>query len=167
MRVERRVRRRSDGRFDLRLPTHERTLLRSLRGQLEELLGRGDDPAVGRLFPPAYENDPERQSEYESLVRGDLTAQRRKALEVVESTLDADQLDEEQLTAWLSALNDLRLVLGTKLDVSEEMDIETIEDDHPDAQLYAIYYYLGWLEEQVVEELAAGIDPAGPDGASS
>ncbi len=51
-----------------------------------------------------------------------------------------------------SALNDIRLVIGTKLDVSEDPSFE-ISDDDPDAPAFAIYAYLGWLLEQVVDAL--------------
>ncbi len=61
---------------------------------------------------------------------------------------------------WLGAINALRLALGTRLDVTEDDPIE-IPDSDPRVGAYALYYYLGWLEEQVVAELAAGVDPAG------
>jgi hypothetical protein len=150
------------GDFELRIPTHEREILSALPSRLRELLG-SDDPAVGRLFPPAYEDDPARQTDYENLVRGDLTAQRLRSLEIMEETLRSDRLDEEQVGAWLGALNDLRLVLGTKLDVDEDMDPDDISDTDEQAPAYALYYYLGWLEEQIVAELAAGLGPAGTD----
>jgi hypothetical protein len=151
-----------EGDFELRFPTHEREILSALPSRLRELLG-SDDPAVGRLFPPAYEDDPVRQTDYENLVRGDLTAQRLRSLEIMEETLRSDRLDEEQVGAWLGALNDLRLVLGTKLDVDEDMDPDDISDTDEQAPAYALYYYLGWLEEQIVAELAAGLGPAGTD----
>src|SRR3546814_12045240 len=53
------------------------------------------------------------------------------------------EVDEEQLGAWLTALNDIRLVLGTILDVSE--DVVQVEEDDPDAPTYAVYDYLGFL----------------------
>ena len=162
MHPQRRIRRTRQGDFELRIPTEEREILAGLPSRLRELLG-SDDPAVGRLFPPAYENDPVRQAEYENLVRGDLTAQRLRSLEIMDETLRSDRLDEEQLSAWLGALNDLRLVLGTKLDVDEDMDPDDISDTDEQAPAYALYYYLGWLEEQIVAELAAGIDTAGTE----
>ena len=70
-----------------------------------------------RLFPTAYHDDPERDREYQQLVRDELLERRLAALATVEATAAADELDEEQLTGWLTALNDLRLVLGTRLDV--------------------------------------------------
>jgi hypothetical protein len=140
----------------LRLPQQERELLRSLPGQLRELLGT-DDPALRRLYPPAYEDQPDQQREYDRLVRGDLTRERVEALEVVERTIDAPRLTEEELMAWLGALNDLRLVLGTRLEVTEEMYEVGLPEDDPRATAFGLYAYLGWLQEQVVEALAQGL----------
>jgi hypothetical protein len=146
------VKRTRRGDFELRLPREERTLFRTLPRQLRELLS-SDDPALERLFPPAYPDDADLQSEYEGLVRGDLLQQRLSSVELMEQTIDSSRLDEEQLLAWLSALNDLRLVLGTKLGATEDTDPEEIPEEDPRAATYALYYYLGWLEEQVVEAL--------------
>jgi hypothetical protein len=155
-----RIERTRRGDFRLRLPPEERALLRSLPGQIEALLD-SDDPSVRRLFPPGYADDPELEAEYRRLVRGDLLAQKREALRTVEETVDAERLSEEQLTEWLGALNDLRLVLGTRLDVTEDMYEEGFPEKDPRAPAFAVYGYLGWLEEQVVESLAGGLDPAG------
>lgn len=152
----RRVSRARDGTFRLRLSPEERDLLRSLPGQLRALLD-ADDPALERLFPPAYPDDPELETEYAGLVRDDLRKQRATSLEVMESTLDADRLDEEELAAWLGALNDLRLVLGTRLGVTEEMYEQGFPEEDPEAPRYALYQYLGWLEEQVVAALAESV----------
>ena len=151
-----RVQRTRRGHFRLRLPRREREVLRSLPGQLRQLLGTGD-PALRRLYPPAYEDQPDRQEEYDRLVRGDLTRERVEALEVIERTIDASRLTEEELTAWLGALNDLRLVLGTRLEVTEEMYEEGLPEDDPRATAFGLYAYLGWLQEQVVEALAQGL----------
>jgi uncharacterized protein DUF2017 len=144
------------GDFRVRLPRAKRDLLRSLPGQLREVLGT-DDASLRRLFPPAYADDPQREAEFRDLVRDELLAEKRAALRVVEETADADRLTEEQVTAWLAALNDLRLVLGTKLDVTEEMYEEGLPDRDPRAASFAVYGYLGWLEEQVVAALASGL----------
>jgi hypothetical protein len=150
-----RVKRTRRGDFELRLPVGERELLRSLPEQLRQALPT-DDAGVGRLFPPAYMDDPEREAEYRRMVRQDLVAEHLQALEVMEETIDAKRLSEEQLTSWLGALNDLRLVLGTRLNVSEETYQEEMDPEAPDTPAYALFFYLGWLEEQIVEALAAG-----------
>lgn len=153
------IERTSDGDFMLRLSPEERDVLRSLPTQLIEILGT-DDPALRRLRPPAHPDDPEMETEYRELVGGELDHQRRRALEVMASTIDAERLDEEQITAWLTSLNDLRLVLGTRLDVTEDTYDEGIPERDPRAPAFAIYLYLGWLEEQVVAALAASLPPA-------
>ncbi len=161
-RLQRRVRRTRRGDYELRIPRVEREILRSLPGELRAVLS-SDDPTLERLFPPAFGDDVVRNAEFEELVRGDLVAQRMGSIEVMEATIDADRVDEEQLLAWLGAINDLRLVLGTRLDVTED-DPPEVPDDDPRVGAYALYYYLGWLEEQVVAELAAGVDPTGTAG---
>lgn len=155
-RLTRRVERTRRGRYRLRLPRQEREILRSLPDQLRKLLGT-DDPALRRLFPPAYTDDPARQKEYEGLVSPELTRERLDALAIVERTVDASQLSEEETTAWLGALNDLRLILGTRLEVTEELYEEGLPEDDPRSPAFALFAYLGWLEEQIVEALASGL----------
>lgn len=144
--LRRPVKRSKSGRYQLRLSKDERDLLRSLPEQLNAILEE-DDPRLRRLFPPAYADDPERDAEYQRLMREDLLDRHRAALETMAHTIDADSLDAEQLTAWLGTLNDFRLVLGTQLDVSED-------DIGADTPEYVVYHYLSYLEEAVVEALA-------------
>ena len=151
-----RVRRTRRGDFELRLPREERALLKSLPTQLRDLLN-SDDPSLRRLFPPAYDDDPDREAEYRSLVRDDLLAQKREALEIVEQTVEARRVNEEQLTAWMGAINDLRLVLGTRLDVTEDLYEEGLPDGDARAPVFGVYAYLGWLEEQIVVALAENL----------
>jgi hypothetical protein len=163
---KRRVARTRAGTYDLRLPAPERALLANLVEQLRELLLAGtDDPSLRRLFPTAYHDDAARDQEYQQLVRDELLERRLTALATVEATLEAGSLDEGELTAWLTALNDLRLVLGTRLDVSE--DLVELDEDDPDAPALAVYGYLGVVLDDVVEALAGGLPPptGGPPGA--
>lgn len=146
-----RIRRGRDGLYRLRLPKEERALLQGLPRQVLELVAAGD-PSTHRLFPPAYLDDEEAEAEYRDLMRDQLLDHHRHALEIMEETLDADRLDEEQLLAWLSALNDLRLVLGTRLDVTEDMRPPAPGD--PNAPALQLYGYLTWLQATVVELLS-------------
>jgi Domain of unknown function (DUF2017) len=149
------LRRTRRGDFELRLTKGERDILRSLPGQLRDALPT-DDLGVARLFPPAYGDDPEREADYQQLVHGDLMEEHLEALRVMEETIDAKRLTEEQVTAWLAALNDLRLVLGTRLQVTEESYEQELDPEDPSAPARALFFYLGWLEDQVVEALAGG-----------
>ena len=50
----------------------------------------------------------------------------------LEASLEADELTEAELVGWMNAINSLRLVLGTRLDVSEDDDPRRVADDDPD-----------------------------------
>ena len=151
-RLGRRIRRNRKGQFELRLPPQEKEMLRALPGQLLEALEAEPSPDLRRLFPPAYSQDPEAESEYRQLMGGELLERHREALRVMAASLDLPQLDEGQLTAWLTGLNELRLVLGTRLDVTEDQRLPTPDD--PRAPVFALYGYLSWLQEQAVEALS-------------
>jgi hypothetical protein len=142
------------GDFRVRLLPQERTLLRGLPNRLRELLGTAD-PSVARLFPPAYPDDPAAAEEYDRLVRGELVDGKLAALRLLEQTADAETLDSEQLGAWLGALESLRLVLGTQLDVTEETYGVPLDARHPQAPELALYGWLSWLQEEVVAALAS------------
>jgi hypothetical protein len=152
----RRVKRSRKGGFDLRLPESERQLVTSLVGQLRRVLTGDDvaaDPGMRRLFPSAYADDAARDAEYREMVHDDLLAARLGALDVVEATVGASNVDEAQLLAWMGAINDLRLVLGTRLDVSEETAFDADPED-PDAPALAVYQYLSFLLESIVDALS-------------
>ncbi len=145
------IRRTRSGRYSVNLADHERNLLRILPEQLRAILTDADDPGLRRLFPPAYSSAEhhEEQAEFRRLMTEDLVARHREALDVLESTADADELTAEQLDGWMRSLNSIRLVLGTRLDVTEEDDLTThLTDEH------ALYYFLGYLQECVVAALS-------------
>jgi hypothetical protein len=147
------VKRLRSGRYQLRLDSEERELLRGLPTQLRQLLGTSD-PSLLRLFPTAYTDDPKREAEYQQLMREDLLERHRGALEVMEETIDAAELDEEQLVAWMKAVNQMRLVLGTRLEVTEDLYDEGMDSNDPRAPAFALYSYLGFLQEHIVQALS-------------
>jgi len=135
----------------------ERDVLRTLPGQLRALLTGTDvaaNPDLRRLFPPAYPDDPEKAAEYDGMVRDDLMAGRLSAIEVMERTIDSDKLSEDELLAWLSAINDLRLVLGTRLDVPEDLSELDVRPGDLRAEGLALYAYLSIFEEDAVAALS-------------
>ena len=153
MKFGHRIRRLRSGEFQVRLEPEEREVLRSLPGQLRELLADAGGDSLRRLSPPAYTDEPELEEEYQRLMGEDLRRRRLDALEVMEATVDAERLGEDQLTAWMRSINDMRLVLGTRLGVSEDMGVD-VDPLDPRAPVLALYGYLSWLEEQVVEALS-------------
>ena len=150
--LRRRIRRDSSGSFIINLPDDERELLHALPGQLHEMLTSGDPTGLRRLFPAAYHLDPEKDAEFHELMRGELVESKAARAKILEETAYARSLTEEQLLGWMGAVNDLRLVLGTQLDVSE--DDSDPEPDHPLAAHYGLYHYLGFLLENIVRALS-------------
>ena len=150
--AKRTVRRARDGTFQLKLTDEERDLVASLTAQLRELLLSDQPDGVERLFPPGYANDEERQTEYELITHDELLEKRLASVDVVEQTVTQTSLTEEQLSAWMGAINDLRLVLGTRLDVTEEM--ESVALDDPRAPALAVYQYLTYLLSEIVQALS-------------
>ena len=134
------------------LDRHEQLLLTELLDELEGLLDDPDDPELRRLFPPAY-SEPTDDEQYRSLVRNQLVSGRSKALATVRATLSSDTLDADQADQWLRALNDMRLLLGTRWDVTEQLDYGKLDLDEPRGRELAVYGYLSWLQEQLVEAL--------------
>ena len=159
--IGRRVKRSRKGGFELRIPAQERELLRAVGPQLREVLVQqaaaaapGDDPAIDRLFPVAYPSDEDRQTEYRLLVHDELLSSHLGALAVLEETADADRLDEDQLLSWMRALNHVRLVLGTRLDITEDGDERPMDPADPRTAAFAVYDYLTYLQGEVIQALS-------------
>jgi hypothetical protein len=113
------------------------------------------------LFPDGYADDPKAAAELRSLIQDDLRDGKIASAHTVLDTLaelpptGQLRLDAEQSTAWLGTLNDLRLTLGTALDVTEETDFEPESDDEPANFALGVYVFLGWMQECLVESLPA------------
>ena len=148
-----RISRAPDG-VRLDLPEEERELLSQIAGELRALVDEApEDPGLRRLFPRAHE-DEDLEEQYRELTRDQLTTGRDRALETIEETASSSLLSPEEADAWLRGLNDARLVLGTRLEVTEDFDWDAVDLSHPHAQELALYAYLSWLQEQLVEALA-------------
>ncbi|MFJ7625905.1 DUF2017 domain-containing protein [Streptomyces sp. NPDC097595] len=130
------------------------------------------DPALARLFPEAYgDKDDELRAasaEFRRFTENDLRTRKRDDALVVVRTLDAltpagDGAAVLTLTAdecrnWLGSLNDLRLTIGTRLDVSDEDEGEEgslyrLPDSDPRKPMVMAYLWLGALQETLVETM--------------
>ncbi|HEU5305852.1 MAG TPA: DUF2017 family protein [Acidimicrobiia bacterium] len=152
-----------DGALTVSLAEEELGLLRSLPEQLRDVFeGDEEDPARARLFPRAY-LDPTAESEeaeWQALVGPSLLRERLDALQLITVTLGRAvlvgewwqiDLTPDEVQAWLGVLNDTRLVLGTRLGVTEEE--RALDPGDPDAGPYALYQWLTWVQGDLVEEL--------------
>lgn len=120
-----------------------------------------DDPVLARLLPDAYRDDPDAASEFRRYTENDLRLRKCDNARTVRADIAAAGaeghmvLDEPHAQAWLGALNDLRLALGTNLGVTEDLDTfaESLEPDDPRLAMLAVYHWLGTLQESLVESL--------------
>ena len=148
------VRRTRSGEYELRLSDEEREVLRGVVPRMREVFADDADPVLERLFPVAYPEDEARQSEYRLLAQSELLDSHLAALATLEETVDAQRLDEEKLLAWMRALNEVRLVLGVRLGITEEGEERPSSRDDPRATSFGIYDYLTWLQGEIIDALA-------------
>ncbi len=162
----RRIGRVADGRIAVRLAPREREILgvlaaelaREAAGDVPPEAGR-DDPGLARLSPDAVADDAAASAAFRELTGADLAALRQERFAMLAETIDAVYLDEAHAQAWLGAVNDLRLVRGTRLGVTEETGARPLDETDPEAGDTIVFLWLGWLEEQLVEALAEGLPP--------
>ncbi|MFD7429117.1 DUF2017 domain-containing protein [Streptomyces sp. NPDC059814] len=129
------------------------------------------DPALARLFPEAYgDGDDELRAasaEFRRFTENDLRTRKRDDALVVVRTLDGLtpagdgavlRLTAEECRSWLGSLNDLRLTIGARLEVSdedggEEGSLYRLPDSDPRKPMVMAYLWLGALQETLIETL--------------
>lgn len=112
-----------------------------------------EDPALARLFPDGYSDDEHASADFRRFTEQDLRAQKIAALATVRTTLGSwtgkSSVSAQQAQDWLKALNDLRLVLGTRLEITDEVETDFDADD-PGIHLYN---YLTYLQGTLIDSL--------------
>ncbi len=122
---------------------------------------RPDDPALARLFPDAYE-DPDDADEFRRFTQRDLRTGKLGNLRTAAASLgrpDPTRLSQEECLAWLGALNDLRLTLGTRLGITEDGTDELLglADDDPRRAMSLVYDWLTYHQDRLVHALQKGV----------
>ncbi|MBF9072437.1 DUF2017 domain-containing protein [Streptacidiphilus fuscans] len=126
-----------------------------------------EDPALARLFPDAYAEGPDAESassEFRRFTENDLRAKKRDDALALVRALDAAEkdrrgrpvvkLDAAACGHALGTLNDLRLTLGSRLDVSEDDDsLYRLPDEDDRKPLVMAYLWLGGLQESLLDVL--------------
>ncbi|HEX9300245.1 MAG TPA: DUF2017 family protein [Actinomycetota bacterium] len=150
------LRRRSDGTFGWDLAKNEREVLMHVAKDFRALLTTetpSSDPSLQRLFPPARTDDPVEELEYERKVGDSLLAAKLEQLTVLERCAGSRVLTEEDVLACMRAVNDLRLVMGTRLDVQEDSDPSDFAADPERRSTFELYAYLSWLLESLIDAM--------------
>jgi hypothetical protein len=143
-------------------------VLRKVAGEVVALLTDGmdhGDPVVTRLFPDIYPDRPEDSREFRQYTEGDLkTGKIDQAGAILAALPDEGEgevrLDDEAADAWLRAINDARLAMGTRLDITAETDLseeldEAILVDPGSSRVFqlSVYAYLGYLQESLLNSI--------------
>jgi Domain of unknown function (DUF2017) len=128
--------------------------------ELPEDAGLPDDPVLARLLPDAYSGDPEAAGEFRRYTEPGLRSAKAAAARTVLATLPPSggriRLSEPEAQAWLRALNDVRLALGTRLGVTDDFDdqVADMKPDDPRSPYVGVYQWLAYLQESLVQALS-------------
>ena len=127
--------------------------LAELTGMRTGPTSRPDDRVLARLLPDFTSEDQDLAQGLRSLHEPSLIEAKDAAAKLVMETLPEAggrvELNVEEADSWLAALNDVRLALGTALDVSEDMP-EQLEDDDPRGPHLGIYHWLTFVQDSLV-----------------
>jgi hypothetical protein len=144
--------------LDVRTQEHPRDELAELTGLSPGPSTKPDDPVLARLLPDFATDDSSLSGALRQLHEPELIAAKHDAASLVLQTLpDAGgrvELSAAQADAWLAALNDVRLALGTALDVSEDMPDELPPDDPRSGHL-GVYHWLTYVQDGLVQSRMA------------
>ncbi|WP_403024315.1 DUF2017 domain-containing protein [Salinibacterium sp. GXW1014] len=148
-----------DGAVVAQIEEAEVALLSTLARQAADVVAAADfdDPAVGRILPDAYPDDPEASAEFRRFTQADLAGRKLANAGVILEALDEVREGElrlrpEQVQAWLRSLTDVRLILATRLGIQAEGD-----EDRPgvDPMMRDVYDWLGFVQNSLIEAIDA------------
>ncbi len=138
-------------------------LMSQLKVAPEEIVAP-EDLVLLRLLPNAYA-DPEAAADFRRYTEPTLRGKKQRILKEVRAALEiivdeersgvVEDLDSE---IWLMAINDLRLALWVRLEIDlDSFELfEALSDDDPQKAIYAVYFWLGWLQSGLLNLLAGG-----------
>lgn len=130
-----------------------RGLLHELQLVIEETEGV-DRSVMERLFPKAYADEADAAA-FAELVGDELRSQKAAAIATMRDELGSSGPAEATVTpadkdAWLPVLTDLRLAIGTKLDVDEDKLGRPLDPTDPEAPALSVLHWLGWMQESLL-----------------
>ena len=164
--------------MELRLEEVEVALLVSLAGQLIDFVSPApvtdadplvalvgidpaavtpEDPALRRLLPDAYRDDDDAAAEFRRFTERDLREGKVRNAQLVLDQLAAQPrsvtIAGAAIPAWLGFLNDTRLTLGARIEITEENheELYALPDDDPRAALVGVYDWLTFVQDALVQ----------------
>ena len=118
-----------------------------------------DDPALRRLLPDAFMDDPDAADEFRRFTELDLRRSKIDNAQAVLASLSGDPrelvLEGDAIGAWLGFLNDTRLTIGTRLEITEENheELADLPDSDPRSGLFQVYDWLTFVQDSMVQGL--------------
>jgi hypothetical protein len=119
-----------------------------------------DDPVLARLLPDAYQDDPEAAGEFRKYTESSLREAKKYFAQTLLETLPPKggrvKLTADQARDWLRALNDVRLMFGVRLEVSEDFEdqLTSLDPKDPRVAAFEVYGWLGAVQESLVRAIA-------------
>ena len=135
--------------------------------ELEALLDSGPapqtptDPVLARLLPDGYRDDPDAAGEFRKYTEGSLREAKKYFAQTLLDTLPENggrvKLTGDQARDWMRALNDVRLAVGVRLEVTEDFEdqLAALDPEDPKVATFEVYGWLGAVQESLVRALAA------------
>jgi hypothetical protein len=122
-------------------------------GWVEGEAGPSNDPAVARLLPDAYD-DVEEASEFRRFTEHDLrqTKVQHATTVLAEVERSGEKITVGSAESWLGTLNDARIAIGTRIQISEDNheELASLPEGDPRAGLFHVYDWLTFLQESLV-----------------
>ena len=118
-----------------------------------------DDPVLARLLPDAYQDDPEAAGEFRKYTESSLREAKKYFAQTLLDTLPPSggriKLTGDQARDWMRALNDVRLMFGVRLEVTEDFEeqLAALAPDDPKVAAFEVYGWLGAVQESLVRAL--------------
>jgi hypothetical protein len=118
------------------------------------------DPVLARLLPDAYQDDPEAAGEFRKYTESSLREAKKYFAQTLLETLPPKggrvKLTADQARDWLRALNDVRLMFGVRLEVTEDFEeqLTSLDPKDPRVAVFQVYGWLGEMQESLVRAMA-------------
>ena len=137
-------------------------LMAATFGNIESPIDQPEDPVLKRLLPNGYA-DPESAAEFRKYTEGSLRMVKQKHLLYlreqlvfpVDHELSKADIAVTDPTQWLIAINDLRLAIAVRLDIKTDSfaEYEKMKDSDRQKPLFAVYFWLGSIQESLISHL--------------
>jgi len=118
------------------------------------------DPVLARLLPDGYSGDPEAAGEFRKYTESSLREAKKYFAQTLLETLPPKggrvKLTADQARDWLRALNDVRLMFGVRLEVTEDFEdqLTSLDPKDPRVAAFQVYGWLGGVQESLVRAIA-------------